>query len=82
MATLTFFNSFFADAMNGEHDLASDVLKIALSNTAPSATDTTLANITQIAAANGYTSGGQALDRRDFYGKRRGNGGFPICRAL
>jgi hypothetical protein len=62
MATITFFNAFFADAMNGEHDLATDTLKIALSNTAPSATDTTLADITEIAAANGYTSGGQALD--------------------
>ena len=32
--------------------------KIALSNTAPVATNTILSNITQISAGNGYTSGG------------------------
>ena len=40
------------------HNLGADVLKIALTNTAPSATNTQLSNITQIAAGNGYTTGG------------------------
>ena len=62
MATMSFYNAFFADAMNKVHNLGSDTLKLALTNTAPAATHTTLANITQIAAGNGYTSGGQALD--------------------
>jgi hypothetical protein len=34
------------------------VLKVALTNTVPVNTKTQLSNITQIAAANGYTSGG------------------------
>ena len=41
------------------HNLGSDVLKVALTNTAPTAaTDTGLASITQISGAYGYTTGG------------------------
>jgi hypothetical protein len=59
---MNFFNSFYADAMNGVHNLGSDTLKIALSNTLPVATNTKLSDITQIANGNGYITGGQALD--------------------
>lgn len=38
-----------------------DVLKIALTNSAPVATNTVLANITEIANGNGYTTGGAAV---------------------
>jgi hypothetical protein len=62
MATMGFYNAFFADAMNKVHNLGSDTLKIALTNTTPVATHTTLSQITEIASGNGYTSGGQALD--------------------
>lgn len=63
MATTVFFDSFLAASMNGVHDLASDDLKLALSNAAPSAsTDTQFSDITEIAAGNGYTAGGQSLD--------------------
>lgn len=43
------------------HDLGTDTLKVALSNTAPTAaTDDQLADITQVANGNGYTTGGTA----------------------
>lgn len=42
-------------------NLGSDTLKIALSNTAPDATDTNLASASEIAAGNGYSSGGATI---------------------
>jgi hypothetical protein len=42
------------------HNLDTDVLKVALTNTAPNvATHTTLASITEISAGSGYTAGGE-----------------------
>lgn len=59
MATVTLFQCFVEDAAEGVHNLASDTLKVVLSNTAPSASaNTVLTDITQIAAGNGYTTGG------------------------
>lgn len=58
MATFNKFNSFVEALAEKVHNLGSDVLKIALTNSAPLATNTVLANITQITAANGYTAGG------------------------
>lgn len=58
MATVTLFNCFVEDAAEGRHNLASDTLKVALTNTAPLSSNTVLADITQIAAGNGYVSGG------------------------
>jgi len=43
------------------HNLGSDTLKIALTNSAPIASNTQLSNITQIANGNGYTTGGSAV---------------------
>lgn len=40
------------------HDLGSDTLKVALTNTAPTAADETLSDISQVAGGNGYTTGG------------------------
>jgi hypothetical protein len=42
------------------HNLGADDLRIALSNTAPDATDTTLADVAEITPANGYAAGGNA----------------------
>lgn len=42
------------------HNLGSDTLKVMLTNTAPVATNTVAANITQISAGTGYTTGGTA----------------------
>lgn len=59
MATVTLFQCFAENAAEGVHNLAADTLKVALTNTAPSASaDTVLTDITQIAAGNGYSSGG------------------------
>lgn len=61
MASFNKFNSFVEAIAEKVHNLQSDTLKAALTNTLPVATNTVLANITQITAANGYTSGGITL---------------------
>lgn len=58
MATVTIFNTFPEDAVEGKHNLASNTLKVALSNTAPLSSNTVFADITEIAAGNGYLAGG------------------------
>ncbi len=58
MATFNKFNSFVEALAEKVHNLASDTLKVALSNTAPLAANSVLADITQIANGNGYTTGG------------------------
>lgn len=63
MATFNKFNCFVEDLAEKAHNLGSDVLKAALTNTAPSAANTTW-NTTDHpapAAANGYTAGGNTL---------------------
>ena len=54
MATSAFnkFNSFVEAVAEKVHNLGSDTLEVALTNTAPSATNTVLANITQITYTN------------------------------
>ncbi len=42
------------------HNLGSDTLKVMLTNSAPVATNTVLANLTDLSTANGYTAGGTA----------------------
>ena len=62
MATYTKYYCFVADCANKVHNLGSDTLKIALTNTAPNvSTHTVLADITEIGAGNGYTAGGTAV---------------------
>lgn len=61
MAVFNKFNSFVEDVAEKVHNLGADTLKIALTNTAPVATNTVLANITQITAGNGYTTGGATV---------------------
>ncbi len=48
MASFTKFNSFVEAVAEKTHNLGSDVLKVALTNSAPSATNTQLSNITEI----------------------------------
>jgi len=60
MATFNKFQSFVEAVAEKVHNLGSDTLKVALTNTAPNATDTQLSNITQISGTNGYTTGGTA----------------------
>lgn len=61
MAAFNKFNSFVEDLAEKVHNLGADTLKVALTNTAPVNTNTILADITQIANGNGYTTGGTAV---------------------
>lgn len=52
MATYNKFNAFVADVANGIHNLGSNQLTIALSDSSPVATNTVIANISQISYTN------------------------------
>lgn len=58
MAAFNKFNVFLGDLGAKKHDLTADALKIMLTDAAPVATNTLKANIAEIAAANGYATGG------------------------
>lgn len=62
MATFVFFHEFKKYLGDGTIDLDTHTFKAVLTNTAPTAaSDTILANITQISNGNGYTTGGTSL---------------------
>lgn len=76
MAAFNKFNSFVEALAEKTHNLGADTLTIALTNTAPVATNTVLANITEIAYTNlssrvltgvtsSQTSGTYTLDAAD-----------------
>ncbi len=52
MAALNKFNSFVEDLAEKVHNLGADQLTVALTNTAPVATNTVLSNITEITYTN------------------------------
>lgn len=58
MAVFNKFQSFSKALAERGHNCASDTLKVALTNTAPVATNVQLSDIVQIAAGNGYPAGG------------------------
>lgn len=59
MAAFNKYNIFTKNIAEKVHNLASDTLKVALTNTAPNAaTHAVLADIGEISAGNGYTAGG------------------------
>jgi hypothetical protein len=60
MATFNKFNQFVEDLAKKVHNLNSDVLKVALANTAPAAGNAIFSDITEITAQNGYGAGGSA----------------------
>lgn len=60
MASYNKFNDFSEQLVNGVHDFDANTFKVALSNSAPTASNTVLADITQISGTNGYTTGGTA----------------------
>lgn len=60
MATYNKIQQFVEDVAEKVHNLGSDTLKVALSNTAVLNTNATLSAITQISGGNGYTTGGTA----------------------
>lgn len=58
MASFNKFQQFVEYMAEGVFNLGSDTLKIALTNTQPSAGNTILSNITEIGTGTGYSSGG------------------------
>lgn len=61
MAAYNKFNATVADLANKVHNLGSDTLKWMLSNVAPVAANAVKADITEIAAGNGYSAGGNTI---------------------
>jgi hypothetical protein len=63
MATFNKYNCFVENLAEKVHNLQSDALKVALTNTAPTAADTVWNTTVYPApvAANGYTAGGNSL---------------------
>lgn len=62
MAAFNSYQNAILEMANGNHNFNGDTFKFALTNTAPNAaTHTTLANISEIAAGNGYVAGGAAV---------------------
>lgn len=57
MATYNKFQDYAEQVNKGVHNWSAHTFKAALSNTAPVATNTVLADITQISSGNGYTAG-------------------------
>lgn len=59
MSSFVKYNCFVENLAEKVHNLQSDTLKVALTNTAPNvATHAVLADIAEISAGNGYTAGG------------------------
>lgn len=62
MAAFNKYNQFVEDIGLGVHNLNTDTLKIALTNTAPNAaTHAVLGDITEITPGNGYVAGGNQV---------------------
>jgi len=60
MATYNKFNVFVEDQFEGVHDWDLHTFKVLLTNTAPVATNSVKADLTEISAGSGYTAGGTA----------------------
>ena len=58
MATYNKFNDFTEQLNRGSHNFGSNVYKVMLTNSAPTAANAAKADITEITAGNGYTAGG------------------------
>lgn len=58
MATYNKFNCTVEDIVEKVHNFSTDTLKVMLTNSAPSSTNTVKANLSEISAGNGYTAGG------------------------
>jgi hypothetical protein len=58
MATFNKFQAFVEHMAEKVHNLGADTLKVSLHNTAPVATNSVFADLTEIGAGNGYSAGG------------------------
>lgn len=62
MATYNKINDYTEQLNKAKHDWSAHTFKALLTNTAPVATNTVKADLTEITAANGYSAGGMTLD--------------------
>lgn len=62
MAAYNKFQDYVDQLNRAVHNWAAHSYKAALTNTAPAATNTIFANITEISSGNGYPAGGVTLD--------------------
>lgn len=74
MATVTKFQDFADQLVRGIHDFDAHTFKIALTNSAPLATNTVLANITQIGAGGTYAPATTTLTMSETSGTMTVNG--------
>ena len=58
MAAFNKFNAFVEAMAEKQHNLQNDTLRVMLTNTLPTATMAVKADVTEIAAGNGYAAGG------------------------
>lgn len=65
MAAFNKFQQFVEELAKKAHNLDTDTLKVMLTNTAPVATNSVKADLTEISAGNGYTAGGTAVTGQD-----------------
>ncbi len=61
MATFTKFNQFTRDLIAGVHNFDTHTFKLLLTNSAPVASNSVKANLTEISAGNGYSAGGATV---------------------
>lgn len=61
MATFNKFNAFTENLSEKVHNLGADTLKVMLSNTLPTASNSIKADIVEITAQNGYAAGGTTV---------------------
>ena len=61
MAAFNKHNDFVEQLGLAKHNLNTDVQKILLTNTAPTAANSVKADLTEITAGNGYTAGGEDI---------------------
>lgn len=61
MAASVPFYPFAEHVFEGVHNLATNTLKLALSNVGPDQTDGVFADVTEISAGNGYSAGGATM---------------------
>lgn len=60
MASFNKFDAFVENLAEKVHNLGADTLKVMLTNSAPIASNTVFANLTEISAGSGYSAGGTA----------------------
>ena len=61
MASFNKFQAFVENEAEKVHNLGSDTLKVLLTNTAPVATNSVKADLTEISAGSGYSAGGTTV---------------------